>query len=201
MRWNTIVTSVFATSLLCASVGTQAAKGALEVVQSAPLNYAHLLEQAKAADPQAQYQLGHAFSTGINLPRDDAKAHHWLELAAKQGHAKAQYQLAQMLQYGQGQAPDLHQAKHYYQQAANQGHIDAQYSLGRIYQLANDGVKAWTWLALAADNGQDSVNGLKQTVAQSLSDTELSIAQQALTQLKGKQKRKQSLMFAAIGGK
>lgn len=44
---------------------------------------------AKGGNPQAQYDLGLMFRSGVGVPADPAKAYIWLNLAASQGFAGA----------------------------------------------------------------------------------------------------------------
>ena len=57
---------------------------------------ATIRKQAKAGDPQAQYQLGRAFAQGEEVPQDKAEAVRWYRKAAEQGHLDAQNKLGVM---------------------------------------------------------------------------------------------------------
>jgi hypothetical protein len=50
-------------------------------------------EAARAGDPEAQYSLGWIYANGRGLPRDDALAAYFFDLAARQDHAQAKRML------------------------------------------------------------------------------------------------------------
>lgn len=47
---------------------------------------------AEKGNKEAQYHLGYMYQTGTGVKKDNSKALHWYELAAKQGHTSASVQ-------------------------------------------------------------------------------------------------------------
>ena len=64
---------------------------------------------------------------------DEARAAHWYEEAARQGHARAQCNLGCLYDHGLGVRQDARRALHWFGKAARQGHAFAQYNLGVMY--------------------------------------------------------------------
>ena len=50
-------------------------------------------QAADQGDAEAQYNLGVIYNNGEGVPKDDAEAVRWFQLAAEQGYAKAQFEL------------------------------------------------------------------------------------------------------------
>ncbi len=73
---------------------------------------------------------------GLGVTQDCAKARHFYELAAKQGHADAQYNLGTMYEFGKGVPVNKAKARHYYGLAAAQGDEDAQKKLPELQKEA-----------------------------------------------------------------
>ena len=80
----------------------------------------NLLAEAKAGDPEAQFNLGNAYVQGQGVRKDYVQAAVWYRMAAKQGYAEAQYRLG--LAYGQGMGvpKDFKQAAAWYSKADEQ---------------------------------------------------------------------------------
>ncbi len=70
---------------------------------------------------------------GAGVGRDDARAVHWLRLAADQHDAPAQNQLGWMIEKGLGVPPDDTEAARWYRLAARQGHRQARDNLDFLY--------------------------------------------------------------------
>ena len=106
--------------------------------------------------PDAQYNLGLCYDTGILdpvdnsviiLPHDPRRAVECYQHAAAQGHSDAQFRLGCAYQSGIGiglmasseqgyqSTPDLREAAKWFKVAAAQGHSDAQCSLAICYKL------------------------------------------------------------------
>lgn len=111
---------------------------------------------AQAGDVSAQGALGRVMLQGLGrAPRDAARARHWLELAAEQGHVSAAYFFALMLRSGEGGARDFTRAAHWLEVAARKGHPYATQLLAEAYRRG-EGVpqsddKALEWYSHAAD--------------------------------------------------
>jgi len=76
---------------------------------------------AQAGDAQAQVGLGHLYSTGSGVPRDEAEAARWYRLAADQGHPIAQYNLAIAYLKGLGVEADPVEAMMWVSLSASEG--------------------------------------------------------------------------------
>lgn len=110
-----------------------------------------LREAARQGHAEAQYTLGMAFLSGMDLPFDIFEGLHWLSAAAFNGHGDAMMQLADLAAKGQGfGAKDPVRAWVNYDLAANDGVKTAaeardriaksmnQRQLGRARQVAQD---------------------------------------------------------------
>lgn len=79
------------------------------------------LIMAQKGDPDAQFNVGHAYEQGVGVRRDMNKALHWYRKAADQNHDFAQYSIGLFYEQGLGVAQDTGQAKIWYQLAAKNG--------------------------------------------------------------------------------
>ncbi len=117
----------------------------------------HLKAKAERGDAEAQYRLGHCYSNGDVVPKDEKKAVVWFRKAANQGHAGAQNQLGMAYYYGLGVDSDKKKAVFWYRKAANQGHDWAQYWLAGCYHngmgVPKDIEKAKYWARKSAAQG------------------------------------------------
>ena len=59
-------------------------------------------QAADQGDAEAQYNLGVIYNNGEGVPKDDAEAVRWFQLAAEQGYAKAQFELGYKYRWGHG---------------------------------------------------------------------------------------------------
>jgi TPR repeat protein len=105
----------------------------------------------------AQHLLGLMYKSGVDVPKDIAKAVKWLQKAALQGNGGAQYALGHMYANGEGAPKDVAKAVEWYQMAADQGNIYVQVLLGKIYEdgegVPKDIAKAIEWYQKAAAQG------------------------------------------------
>jgi hypothetical protein len=113
--------------------------------------------RAEQGDVEAEANLGHIYSSGKGVLRDDAEALRWYREAADQGSAKGQDGLAFMYSHGQGVPQDYAEALRWYRKAAEQGDAKAQYDLGVIYYygqgVPQDYVQAIRCYRSAIDRG------------------------------------------------
>ncbi len=120
----------------------------------APTRLQGLAEQGNA---NAQFDLGVAYAKGQVLPRDDALARHWFELAAAQGAAKAQYWMGAISERGRGGPRSYDDALQWYRRAADQGFSPAEVAMGRFYGRAlgvtRDVGQRTDWYRRAAEHG------------------------------------------------
>ncbi len=72
--------------------------------------------------PLAECQVGYAYSEGIGVEKDLAKALYWTKRAAEDGDRDGQYNLACCYEHGTGTDMDLEKALYWYEKAASQDH-------------------------------------------------------------------------------
>lgn len=133
---------------------------------------------------EAQYNLALAHELGRGVPKDEVTAQRWYRAAAGQRYPRAQYNLALMLEEGRGSSLDMPGAFALYRAAAAQNFAPAQNNLGILLAEGRgapaDPVEAYTWLALAVENGVNPTG--RDLVRQQLSPEQLAKANAALRQ-------------------
>ncbi len=104
----------------------------------------------------AQFRLGTLYERGLGVRRDAARAQSWYERAAAQGNVKAMHNLA-VLAASRSPKGDYESAARWFATAAEHGLADSQYNLAALYEngmgVSKDMQKAYTWLLLAAKQG------------------------------------------------
>jgi TPR repeat protein len=108
---------------------------------------------ADRGDPDAQFNLGHAYRLGRGVPRNMTLAEQWYERAARAGHVEAQAMYGLILfQNGRRQ-----EAMPYVQRAAERGDARAQYVYGTALfngdVVARDWPRAYAFMSRAASQG------------------------------------------------
>ena len=91
-----------------------------------------LLIDAGHGIARAQRLLAIRYLRGRGVPKDEAVAFYWMQLAAQQQFAMAQRSLGELYENGFGIAPDITLASHWYRLAALQGDSTAQEHLQRL---------------------------------------------------------------------
>lgn len=76
---------------------------------------------ADKGDPQAQYDLGHAYLTGYLVPIDPVESFKWFQKSAEQGNAAAQRMLAVAYFTGKGVQQNLDKALFWYGESCKNG--------------------------------------------------------------------------------
>ena len=115
-----------------------------------------VLEDARAGDMQAQFDLGYSYYNGQNgLPVDYEKSRMWYEQASKLGHANAMFNLGWRLWLGEGGEVDRKRAIELWRRSADKGYLESLNALGRAYQddEFRDYDKALQCLRESADKG------------------------------------------------
>lgn len=79
------------------------------------------LIMAQKGDPEAQFNVAHAYEEGTGIKRDVKQALYWYRKAAAQGHDFAQYSLGLFYEQGLGVNKDQQQARKWYTLAAKNG--------------------------------------------------------------------------------
>ena len=120
---------------------------------------------AEQGDGTAQFQLGHIYSYGINVPKDKNEGQKWIakalesnRKASKHGDAEATYNLAVMYDSGTGmEKSDFKEAWKLYLKSAKAGYHKAQFNVGMTYYVGisvfKDRELAFKWLKKAAEQG------------------------------------------------
>ena len=88
---------------------------------------------AKQGHVRAQYELGHSYSLGLGVKKDQLEAAKWYHKAAETGFAPAQNALGSMYSMGEGVPLDEVEAVKWWLKAAEQGVHPACYRLGKAY--------------------------------------------------------------------
>lgn len=83
---------------------------------------------------RAQRLLAMRYLRGRGVPKDEAIAFYWMQLAAQQNYATAQRSLGELYENGSGIALDIIIATHWYSRAALQGDSIAKKHLQRLAQ-------------------------------------------------------------------
>ena len=91
-----------------------------------------LLFDAGHGIARAQRLLAIRYLRGRGVPKDEAVAFYWMQLAAQQHFVMAQRSLGELYENGLGIAPDITQASHWYRLAALQGDSIAKEHLQRL---------------------------------------------------------------------
>ena len=93
-----------------------------------------LQTDAKHGIARAQRLLAMRYLRGRGVPKDQAIAFYWMQLAAQQHFSLAQRSLGELYENGSGITLDITQASHCYRLAALQGDSIAQEHLQRLAQ-------------------------------------------------------------------
>ena len=83
---------------------------------------------------RAQRLLAMRYQRGRGVPKDEAIAFYWMQLAAQQNFAMAQRSLSELYENGSSIALDITIASHWYRLAALQGYSTAKEHLQRLAQ-------------------------------------------------------------------
>lgn len=90
-------------------------------VQSDEEIFALFMQQAKAGNPRAQFYIGVAYTTGVGVAKDPAKAREWIRKAAELGVTSAQGSLGLAYMLGDGTSRDPVAAEQWFIIAAELG--------------------------------------------------------------------------------
>ena len=112
------------------------------------------LNEAKAGDSSAQYEMASRYADGQGVPQNFEAAMSWLQRAASTGNVNAQWKLGLGYLNGIGVPHDEGQAAMWFRRAANNGDTRAQSALSDLYLsgrgVRTDYVRAYTWANIVA---------------------------------------------------
>ncbi|MFM2170720.1 MAG: hypothetical protein RI957_949 [Verrucomicrobiota bacterium] len=113
--------------------------------------------KAEQGDAVAQNKLGHFYSMGLRVAKDEAEAVKWYRKAAEQGDLLAQYELGTCYAQGRGVEKNDAEAVKWFLKSAERGNLRAQRSLGIHYSrglgVKKDEAEAMKWNRKVAEQG------------------------------------------------
>ena len=116
-----------------------------------------IIVEARAGNPEAQFNLGMLHLSGRLGEKSPAEAAKWFGRSAEQGIANAQFNLGVLYQRGEGLPQNDEQAFFWFQSAAEQNYPQAQHNLATAYAegrgIARNYPKAAEWFAKSAEAG------------------------------------------------
>jgi len=93
-----------------------------------------LKDAARLGNPEAQYNLGHAYETGIFIRKNLSTSTEWYAKSAAKGYGDAISKMMLAYRHGIGIEPDPGKAFAYAEQCASDGNIDCMHHLIGCYQ-------------------------------------------------------------------
>jgi TPR repeat protein len=151
---------------------------------------------AAEGDPTAMYYMGRMYRQGYAVEKNLEEAEKWLRGGAEGGVPMAHHRLGWMYARGEiGSERDPETAVKHWKAAAKGGIGKAQSDLGVMYWngtgIAQDLVRAYSWLYLASEEGGLSAAGQNLTnVASRMTDEEIAqgkaLAEQLSSEIKSK---------------
>ena len=116
-----------------------------------------IIDEAKAGNPDAQWQLASLYLDGVGVERSFEQVFHWAKKAADQGHSGGMYVVAMHHGYGMEGEKDLVQARHWLRQAATHGNFNGMFRLACMLIEGQGGetnkVEGLKWLRASAELG------------------------------------------------
>lgn len=116
-----------------------------------------IIVEARAGNPEAQYNLGMLHLSGRLGQKSAEEAAKWFGRSAEQGIPNAQFNLGVLYQRGEGVPQNDEQAFFWFQSAAEQNYPQAQHNLATAYAegrgIALSYPKAAEWFAKSAEAG------------------------------------------------
>lgn len=148
---------------------------------ASPIHQLH--KQAEKGDVEAQFNLALLYDRGQGVPKDTSEALRWYRLAATQGDPFAQNTLGDNYWEGTGMPKDDREAVRWWQFAAEKGFAPAQHSLGKILSgggrgVPSDKVQAYTWLLLAAAQGDEEASRQSDILSKQLKPADVTNAKE-----------------------
>lgn len=129
------------------------------------LAYNTLIMAAEEGDVLANWLLGHIYSNGISVDRNDSQAAEYYDKAATLGDVRSKYELALLYSYGDGfsEKPDERKILELIMDAANDGYAIAEFAMGLYHQNGLYGLEenediATEWYEKASLHGYNPVD-------------------------------------------
>ncbi|MET0605164.1 MAG: hypothetical protein ABWZ80_01800, partial [Beijerinckiaceae bacterium] len=136
----------------------------------------------------AQFRVGNMLEKGVGAARDPKLAKSWYERAAAKGNAKALHNLGVLIAEGGGGRPDYAAAADNVLKAAKLGVRDSQYNVAILYArglgVGPSMPEAFTWLSIAANQGDEEAGKKRDEIAGRLTPEELQSARAAVQAFK-----------------
>jgi len=141
-------------------------------------------------------------------PKDTAAAVRDLKPLAEQGDPEAQFNLSSLYYQGLGVPQDYREAVLWMRKSADQGHVFAQTTLGSLYAeglhkvIEKDLSQALMWYILAAGQGDMEAVQLRDTIAGTMTPTQIAEAQRMAREFRPQDVYTRSLKeFKSLGEK
>ena len=117
----------------------------------------HLFKEAARLQlPEAMFNVGHCYSHGIGVDKNDVEAVRWFRKAAKNGDVEALRCVGYAYNMGYGVAKNSQKAFKWYKKAAQEGDGRAMLEVGVKYRegdgVGQDLAEAWNWLNACVDS-------------------------------------------------
>jgi TPR repeat protein len=183
MRFKAIAIIVLATSLV-PRVAAEPLEDADAAFKRSDYNAAFRLYRPLAVqgDAKAQSRLGYMYFHGAGgTPKDADAADRWFRKAADQGYVDALLHLGALAYVSCSYGVACPDAVRWLGAGAEQGNAGCQRLLGRMYErgygLPQDYVLAHMWLNLSAANGNETSKRERDSVAKTLTASQIAEAQ------------------------
>jgi TPR repeat protein len=122
-------------------------------------------KEAQGGNSEAQWYLGHCYSTGQRVEKDLTAAASWFHKAADRGNKFGQFGIAVCYYNGQGVEKNDDEALKWFILAGENGHADAAYLAGSLTEQKGDIETARYYYLKALENGHPKAQGAFQGAA------------------------------------
>jgi TPR repeat protein len=139
------------------ALGRKYSTGGAGVVQNDASALWWFRKAAEQGVPEAEFEVGAAYSLGRGVEQDDAEAYKWFVKCAQHGFAQAQTKVGLALAFGTGVEEDDVKAYQWFRRAAEQGNAEGQFWVGGGFETGAAGridpVQALEWWRASAEQG------------------------------------------------
>ena len=145
---------------------------------------------AEQGHARAQNDLGHCYKYAEGVKENHEEAVRWFRKAAEQSHTAAEYSLGHSYCMGLGVPKDYNEGVKWIRRSAEAGNTTAQHGMGFLcnhgYGVPQDNAQALAWYRCAAAQGNANAQKEANSLAVSMSPTELERASQLYREFKDK---------------